>query len=39
VHSVRPEPFVDRRGRLRGNLLAVLDLVRGRTTPERILEL
>ncbi len=39
LRSFRPEPFVDRRGRLRGNLLALADLVRGRVTPERILEL
>jgi len=39
VHSIRPEPFVDRRGRLRGNLLALADVMRGRVTPERILEL
>lgn len=39
LHSIRPEPFVDRRGRLRGNLLALADLMRGRVAPERILEL
>lgn len=39
VRSVRPEPFVDRRGRLRGNLVALADLLRGRLSPERILEL
>lgn len=33
--SARPEPYVDRRGRLRGNLIAALDLVRLRLTPER----
>jgi glycosyltransferase involved in cell wall biosynthesis/GT2 family glycosyltransferase len=31
----RPEPFIDRRGRLRGNVLALIDLVRGRIEPER----
>lgn len=35
VGSIRPEPFVDRRGRLLGNLIAAGDLVRGRLTPER----
>ncbi|MGF9566547.1 glycosyltransferase [Neorhizobium sp. JUb45] len=30
-----PEPFIDRRGRVKGNLLAVLDVVRGRIQPER----
>ncbi len=39
ARSLRPEPWVDRRGRLRGNALALLDLLRGRSRPERILEL
>ena len=39
VHSVRPEPWIDRRGRLLGNARAVGDIVRGRLAPERILEL
>ena len=39
VHAPRPEPYVDRRGRLRGNLLAVADLIRGRMAPERVLDL
>ena len=30
-----PEPFVDRRGRVRGNLIAIADLLRGRLEPER----
>lgn len=33
--SIRPEPFIDRRGRLRGNAMGVLDLLRGRLQPER----
>lgn len=33
------EPFIDRRGRLLGNALAMLDLARGRMRPERILDL
>ena len=37
--SVQPEPYVDRRGRLLGNMLGFLDLARGRLAPERILEL
>jgi glycosyltransferase involved in cell wall biosynthesis len=37
--SVAPEPWIDRRGRLRGNLLAMWDEVRGRTDPERVLSL
>ena len=36
VRSVRPEAHVDRRGRLRGNLRAVGDLLRGRVEPERV---
>lgn len=39
VRSVRPEPWVDRRGRLRGNTMALLDLLRGRLAPSRILDL
>ena len=35
VRSVAPDPVVDRRGRLRGNLLAIRDLCRGRLVPER----
>ena len=35
VKSARPEPYVDRRGRLVGNLIAGLDLLRLRLTPER----
>jgi GT2 family glycosyltransferase len=37
--SLRPEPWVDRRGRLRGNLLALVDLMRGRINPQRVLNL
>ena len=33
--SLQPEPFIDRRGRLLGNLIAVTDLLRGRVTPQR----
>jgi GT2 family glycosyltransferase len=39
VRSLRPEPYVDRRGRLLGNMVALADLVRGRIAPERILKL
>jgi GT2 family glycosyltransferase len=39
IHAARPEPYVDRRGRLRGNLLALADLIRRRMVPERVLEL
>jgi len=35
VRSARPEPFIDRRGRLRGNLRAMTDVLRGRIEPER----
>jgi glycosyltransferase involved in cell wall biosynthesis len=38
ARSFQPEPFVDRRGRLWGNMLALGDLVRGRIAPERALE-
>jgi GT2 family glycosyltransferase len=39
VHALRPEPFIDRRGRLRGNIIALGDIVRGRSAPERVLKL
>jgi GT2 family glycosyltransferase len=39
IRSLRPEAHVDRRGRLKGNLLAFLDLARGRLHPRRILEI
>ncbi len=37
--SFRPEPWIDRRGRLMGNGLALRDLLTGRISPQRILEL
>ncbi|WP_353476542.1 glycosyltransferase (plasmid) [Salipiger sp. H15] len=37
--SLLPEPWVDRRGRLRGNALALVDLLRRRSDPRRILDL
>jgi hypothetical protein len=39
LRSLRPEPWIDRRGRLRGNMLALADLVRGRCSPGRVLDL
>lgn len=33
--AVRPEPFVDRRGRLRGNIQGLRDVLRGHLEPER----
>jgi hypothetical protein len=33
--AVRPEPFIDRRGRLRGNLRGFADVLQGRLEPER----
>lgn len=36
VLSLRPEPLIDRRGRLRGNIRAIKDLVLGRLHPGRI---
>ncbi|MDF1856199.1 family 2 glycosyl transferase [Pseudooceanicola sp.] len=35
AHAWRPEPWVDRRGRLRGNLLALRDLISGQIAPNR----
>lgn len=37
--SLRPEPFIDRRGRLWGNLLGIADILRGRMQPERAADL
>jgi GT2 family glycosyltransferase len=37
--SVWPEPYVDRRGRLKGNLLAAFHLIQGKVTPEYVLRL
>lgn len=36
VRSLRPEPWVDRLGRTKGNWLGFRDLLRGRLEPERI---
>lgn len=36
---VGAEPWIDRRGRTRGNWRAFVDLLRGRAEPERVLEL
>ena len=39
VRAIAPEPWIDRAGRLRGNWIAVGDVVRGRDHPKRILSL
>jgi glycosyltransferase involved in cell wall biosynthesis len=39
LKSLRPEPFVDRRGRLVGNLIALWDFVCNRSDPRRILDM
>ena len=39
ARAIWPEPYVDRRGRLYGNLLALRDLTVRRMVPERILDL
>jgi GT2 family glycosyltransferase len=39
VRVLKPEPWVDRQGRLRGNLLALRDGLAGVQSPERVLEL
>jgi GT2 family glycosyltransferase len=36
LKSLRPEPWVDRLGRLRGNLIAFADLLRGELCPTKI---
>ncbi|MCV2886860.1 glycosyltransferase family 2 protein [Ruegeria aquimaris] len=38
VGSLRPAPWVDRRGRLHGNFIALADLAQGRSSPTRILD-
>jgi hypothetical protein len=38
LRSMAPEPYIDRRGRLAGNLAALKDLIAGKLDPERILE-
>lgn len=35
VRSIAPEPWIDRRGRLSGNVIGIWDFLRGRLTPER----
>lgn len=37
LRSFAPEPWVDRRGRLMGNMRAIFDLMRGRLRPEEAL--
>lgn len=39
LHTPRPEPWIDRRGRLKGNLIALADLLLCRSSPKRILDL
>jgi GT2 family glycosyltransferase len=39
ARALHPEPYVDRAGRVVGNLKAVRDLITGRLDPQRILEL
>jgi GT2 family glycosyltransferase len=39
LRSLRPEPYVDRRGRLRGNLLALMHVISGRLEPEYVLNI
>jgi hypothetical protein len=36
VRSLWPEPYIDRRGRLRGNLMALAHVLKGRIEPEYI---
>jgi hypothetical protein len=39
ARCLAPEPWVDRRGRVKGNMLALGDLVLGRIDPRKILQL
>jgi hypothetical protein len=36
--ALRPEPWIDRRGRVKGNALAFWDVARGVVDPERMLQ-
>jgi hypothetical protein len=38
VKSFAAEPWIDRRGRLIGNITGLWDIVRGRAHPARIME-
>jgi hypothetical protein len=39
ARSIYPEPWVDRSGRVKGNLIALLDVLLGRASPMKILRL
>jgi GT2 family glycosyltransferase len=39
VRCIYPEPWIDRKGRLKGNFLALIDMALGRISPLRILQL
>ncbi len=39
VRLFKPEPYIDRKGRCRGNILAFVDLLSGRLHPSRILQI
>ena len=39
VRSFYPEPWIDRKGRLKGNMIALADAVSSRLSPSRILQL
>ena len=39
INALWPEPWVDRRGRLRGNLVAAIDGLCGRLDPRRVVQL
>ena len=39
LRALYPEPYIDRRGRLRGNLIGLWDIATGRWRPERAAEL
>ena len=39
ARSARPEPYIDRVGRLQGNVVGMFDVLRGRLTPEKAAQL
>ena len=39
TRSIYPEPWIDQRGRLKGNVLPLIDLLRCKTSPAKMLQL
>jgi hypothetical protein len=39
ARSIYPEPWIDRAGRLKGNMIALMDVLKGKASPMKILQL